>query len=403
MQTGYGHLTYCSNIHPGVSWDEHFRELQESVPYVRAQVAGERPMALGLRCANEASLELEKPEKLREFRKWLGDNNLYVFTFNGFPYGNFHNSVVKDYVHAPDWTTGERADYTKRLFRILSGLLPEGMSGGVSTPPLSYRHWWEPGNSLEEATGRATRRMLEVVDFLIGLENETGQSMHLDVEPEPDGILDNGEDFFKWYLETLLPEGLAFLAERRGYSRDQAREAIFSHVQLCYDVCHFAISYESPGQVFERLRETGIRVGRIQVSSALQLDLTSRREEKLEAISAFHEPVYLHQVVARTNTGALLHFTDLDKALAAGTEDHREWRVHFHVPLFIASYGLLNATQHDIQEVLGLQKERLVTSCLEVETYTWSVLPPALQIPVSDSIARELTWVKQQLEATQHE
>ncbi|ODS79443.1 MAG: xylose isomerase [Cytophagaceae bacterium SCN 52-12] len=404
MQTRYGHLTYCSNIHPGVSWEEHFRELKENLPYIRREVAGDEPLAIGLRCAHEASLELSRPARLQEFRQWLDDNRLYIFCINGFPYGSFHGSVVKDQVHSPDWTTGERAAYTKRLFKILAGLLPDGMHGGVSTPPLSYRHWWATEEQRQEAVRTATANILDVVAFLIDLEAATGRFLHLDIEPEPDGILDNGHDFFEWYEHQLIPAAVAYLEEKKGYGEEESGNAVRRYVQLCYDVCHFAVSYESPAAVMEKLRQTGIRVGRLQVSSALRVDLSDRKEEKLEALAAFNEPVYLHQVVARkAGASPLLHYTDLDKALSDDTSGHAEWRVHFHVPLFLESYGLLNSTQPDIKEVLAIQKNEAFTDYLEVETYTWGVLPAPLHVPVSDSIVRELTWVKKQLDTDGNE
>jgi sugar phosphate isomerase/epimerase len=398
MKTNYGHLTYCSNIHPGENWTDHFAELRQNVPYIRSKTSGTEALAIGLRLANEASLELAQPDKLSEFKKWLADENLYVFCINGFPYGSFHDSVVKGNVHLPDWTTRERVDYTKRLFRILASLIPDGMHGAVSTPPLSYRPWWGAGESLEVATEKASQHIIEVLDFLLDLKTETRASFHLDLEPEPDGILDNGADFFRWYEKILLPEATAFLMDARAYTATQAREAVLEHIQLCYDVCHFAISYESPKDVLKMLAATGIRVGRIQISSALRVDWMSKKDEKLSALSDFNEPVYLHQVVARTAEGNLERFSDLDQALATRAESHAEWRVHFHVPLFIAQYGLLSATQSDIVEVLKLQKMHGITSYLEIETYTWGVLPQSLQIPIADSIVRELDWVLRELE-----
>ncbi len=397
METAFGHLTYCSNIHPGVTWEDHFNELKANLPAIREQlVPGER-FALGLRLAHEASLELEQPGTLEAFRRWLEANHLYVFTMNGFPYGNFHGAFVKDQVHAPDWTTEERTTYTLRLFRILAALLPEGMEGGVSTPPLSYRYWWKTTAEMVAAREKATQHILQVVAELIAVREAGGPVLHLDIEPEPDGILDNGADFFAWYREQLLPMGIAYLKASLGYTEPAAREAILTHVQLCYDVCHFAVSYETPETIVASLLETGIRVGKIQVSSALQADLTIDRAAKLEALKSFDEPVYLHQVVARTANGALRHYRDLDQALAADCSDHLEWRIHFHVPLFIATYGLLNSTQDEIVKTLELHKQHAISPYLEVETYTWGVLPEAMQLPVAESIVRELNWVKNQL------
>lgn len=399
MLTSYGHLTYCSNIHPGVNWDDHFSELKSAIPQVRQSVAGTNPMAIGLRLAHEASIELENPARLQELKSWLEANNLYVFCINGFPYGNFHQSVVKDYVHAPDWTTSDRLEYTKRLFRILVELLPDNLTGAVSTPPLSYRHWWRSPEDLSYARTKATTQILDLVGFLIELEEKTGRTLHVDIEPEPDGILSNGKDFFAWYTQQLLPECIEYLKKVKGYSTDIAKSALFKHVRLCYDVCHFAVSFESPAWVQDQLLKTGIQVGRLQLSSALKVDLTQDKKEKLALLARqFNEPVYLHQVVARTEDGQFIHYPDLDDALADADSPTIEWRVHFHVPLFMEHYGLLGSTQSQTQQVLALQKQNPITTYMEVETYTWSVLPEALQRSIPDAISRELNWVKQQLE-----
>lgn len=397
MKTSHGHLTYCSNIHPGTSWEEHFQILRNHVPVIRQNLSPDQPFGLGLRIASEGSHTLSDESQLNRFKIWLQENQIYVFTMNGFPYGSFHGTQVKDQVHAPDWTTEERTTYTQRLFGILAQLLPEHMEGSISTSPLSYRYWWKTQESLEEAVRQSTQNMLKVVDTLIQLKKSTGKTMHLDIEPEPDGILDNGRDFINWYKDILLPTGIPYLQHTYGYSAEEAKETILTHIQLCYDVCHFAISYENPGTILKELQETGIRVGKIQVSSALQIDLRNQQDEKLAAISTFDEPVYLHQVVARKPDGTLEKFRDLKEGLQHWSPEHQEWRVHFHVPLFVETYGMLNSTQPQIKEVLDLQKKAPFTSYLEVETYTWGVLPAEMQKPLTESISRELAWVQNQL------
>jgi len=397
MQTPYGHLTYCSNIHPGERWEEHFQTLQENLPFIRQQLSPNQPFALGLRLANDASFELSRPESLAAFKIWLADNDIYVFTMNGFPYGGFHATRVKDDVHTPDWTTKDRTEYTKRLFRILAQLLPDGMEGGVSTSPLSYRYWWENHEDTQNAIKTATENILEVAEIFMEIRQTTGKVMHLDIEPEPDGILENGPEFIEWYINYFLPKGIAFLVEKHGISPQEARESLLTHIQLCYDVCHFAVSYEDPQTIVNQLNELGIRVGKIQISSAIKIDLQENKTEKLKAIQSFDEPVYLHQVVAKTNDGSFEKYPDLSVALAADTASHTEWRIHFHVPLFIESYGVLDSTQADIVKTLNVQKSMPFTQHLEVETYTWGVLPADMQKPIGESIVRELAWVKAQL------
>ncbi|WP_298347977.1 metabolite traffic protein EboE [Runella sp.] len=397
MQTPHGHLTYCSNIHPGERWDEHFKTLQENLPFIKSQLSPNTPFALGLRLANDASIELTKPERLEEFKAWLMANDMYVFTMNGFPYGGFHATRVKDDVHSPDWTTTDRTEYTKRLFRILAQLLPEGMEGGVSTSPLSYRYWWKNDAETQQATKIATENILQVAETLIELRRTTGKVMHLDIEPEPDGILENGQEFIDWYADYFLPKGIAYLQDAHHFSPEEAKEALLTHIQLCYDVCHFAVSYEEPQTIVNQLNELGIRVGKIQISSAIKIDLRENREAKLKAIQSFDEPVYLHQVVAKNADGSFQKYHDLPEALATDTDEQTEWRIHFHVPLFIESYGLLDSTQNDIVKTLNVQKATPFTKHLEVETYTWGVLPPDMQKPIGESIVRELEWVSEQL------
>lgn len=393
------HLGYCTNIHPGEGWAAHFQNLRASVPAVKRTFRPDAPLGLGLRLANEASLALENPGALAELKTWLAENDLYVFTMNGFPYGGFHGVRVKDQVHAPDWTTRERRDYTIRLFHLLAQLLPDGLhAGGVSTSPLSYRFWWKTPEAQAEAVQTATRHILDVVDELVALRETTGKILHLDIEPEPDGILENSREFIGWYETVLQPAAETFFAEKRGFSETETRDRLRDHVRLCYDVCHFAVGYEQPADVLEALKIAGIRVGKIQVSSALKVDLTSTFSEKLAALAPFDEPTYLHQVVARRADGGFDRYPDLPEAFNDSyPRRHDEWRVHFHVPLFSESYGQLNSTQDAVREVLRIQRETPFTHQLEVETYTWGVLPPAAQAPLNESIGRELDWVEKQL------
>ncbi|MDQ6479705.1 metabolite traffic protein EboE [Dyadobacter sp. LHD-138] len=395
MITPYGHLTYCSNIHPGEKWDDHFKALQENIPYIRQQLAPGQPFALGLRIANEASIELSKPERLAEFKNWLAEQNVYVTVINGFPYGGFHATRVKDDVHTPDWTTADRVEYTKRLFTILSQILPVDTEGGVSTPPLSYRLWWKTEEAKRNTIDIATKHILAIIDHLITIEKESGKVMHLHIEPEPDGILDNTVDFVNWYRDDLLPAGIAYLKEKYGYSAEQGKETVLHYIRLCYDICHAAVAFEEPGDILKRINEVGIKVGRIQVSSALKVDFSKDPQVKYEAIKAFDEPVYLHQVVAQTADGGKKYYPDIPEALADYQEgEQKEWRVHFHVPLFIASYGALDSTRDAIVKTLAIHKEKPFAPCLEVETYTWGVLPEDMQKPIGESIVREMEWVK---------
>ncbi|MFY0252510.1 metabolite traffic protein EboE [Chitinophaga sp. 30R24] len=398
MKIANGHLSYCTNIHPGETWTDHFAQLKKYIPAVKQQVSPDQPFGIGLRLANVASLELSKEENLKDFQQWLEAENCYVFTMNGFPYGGFHHVVVKDQVHAPDWTTADRVAYTIRLFRILAALLPPGLEGGISTNPLGYKYWCNQNEAEQHAyTESATLNMLPVLEQLVRIHRSGGPLMHLDIEPEPDGVMENTSEYIHWYFNHLLRLGVPFIKDKFEVDNDEAAVIIKAHIQLCYDVCHFALVYESPRQVLERLQHHGLKVGKLQISAALKASLPAdvdARKEVIEAFRKFNEPVYLHQVIAKKQDGSYIHYPDLPEALAdEHNQDVIEWRSHFHVPVFLERFGVLASTQEDIKAVLALQKEQPFTAHMEAETYTWDVLPPALKQEMSLSVSRELEWI----------
>jgi len=388
MKLNSGHLTFCTNIYAGENWMAHFAVLKDSFPILKTQLSPDAPMGIGLRLSNLASTELLESNHLAVFKQWLAEEGGYVFTMNGFPYGGFHHTRVKDQVHAPDWTTKDRVDYTLRLAEILSQLLPSDMDGGISTSPLSYKPWFTTTAEREAATIKATAHILEVAGGLAKIQENTGKIIHLDIEPEPDGFLESGPEFIHWYENVLL-------AAANG--RDETQR-IKMHIRLCYDVCHFAIGYEPHTAIINELNDKGIQIGKIQISAALKAKLPQAVAERtaiLDELGRFDEPTYLHQVIARKNDGSLVRYPDLPMALAKGNDpETEEWRAHFHVPIFVEDMGLIQSTQSDIIEVLNLQKAHPFTSHLEVETYTWEVLPASLKARLNDSIIRELDWVK---------
>lgn len=398
MQIADSHLTYCTNIHPGEDWAAHFQQLQQFIPAIKASVCPDKPFGIGLRLSNTASLELSKEPALNAFKAWLKEQDCYVFTMNGFPYGGFHHTVVKDQVHTPDWTTADRVAYTIRLFRILAALLPEGMEGGISTAPLSYKLWHVRCETERDAVmENATLNMLQVLQQLVSIHQSGGPLMHLDIEPEPDGMLENSEEYIRWFFDYLLPAAVPLLKDKFGFTTEEASEKVKTHIQLCYDVCHFALVYETPAAVLETMQQYGLKIGKLQISAALKAVLPEDRAPVIDAFRTFNEPTYLHQVIARTTNG-YLHYPDLPQAISdAANPAVTEWRSHFHVPVFIDHYGLLSSTQADIREVLQLQVKQPFTRHLEIETYTWDVLPADLKLPMDQSVSRELSWVLQQL------
>lgn len=395
------HLTYCTNVHAGESWTAYFNNLQQYLPDIKSRISPEEPFGVGLRLSAKAAEELMLNDYLEEFKRWLSKEGLYVFTINGFSYGNFHDKVVKSNVYKPDWSTQERVRYTKNLCHILAHLLPQGMEGSISTSPLSYKPWLQKGDQeLEELWRISSLHLALIVEELIKIKTVTGKDITIAIEPEPDGLLENTSEIISFYDYWLLPVGSYHLNSTFGYSQEVAQKTITKYISICYDVCHFALTYENPEAVFTRLEREGIRIGKIQISSALRLMLNENNKASMaQELSKFVEERYLHQVVERDKQDVLTLYSDLPEALESiGKPGNREWRIHYHVPVFVQHFDTLQSTQSDILEVLRLLKKHQLTSHLEVETYTWDVLPEELKTDLPSSIQRELQWVAIQIE-----
>ncbi|OKH54298.1 xylose isomerase [Calothrix sp. HK-06] len=402
MKLNNYHLTYCTNIHPGEAWSQVFNNLQKYIPTLKARLSEHKPFGIGLSLANIATHTLLKENTLSYFQWWLEEHNLYVFTLNGFPYGTFHGQPVKDQVYAPDWSTKERLEYTFRLLHILAPLLPEGVQGSISTLPISYKPWFKQNQVyLSFVIMNATRHIARVVAEMVRVHRKTGKFVYLALEPEPDGVIENSAEVINYFQIYLLPLGGKYLANDLGISQEKAEQLLLEHVRICYDTCHFALEYEKPVSTIKQFLAAGIKIGKIQISAALKLNLSDdikKHAALSKKLRNFAESTYLHQAIARDINGQLYQYSDLDEALP-DFEDSiaQEWRIHFHVPIVLNEYQDLLSTQDDIIEILELLKIQNFCNHLEIETYTWEVLPHDMKLDIITSIQREYKWIMQKL------
>ena len=395
-----GYLAYCSNIHPGETLDETWNQLRVHLPALKARLSPQAPFGVGLRLSATAARELTESSRLRAFREWLVSEGLYVFTMNGFPYGAFHGTRVKEAVYAPDWRTDERVAYTRDLMTVFSGLLPEGGEGSVSTSPLSYKFWIPEGPEREAAFGQCARRLAALAREMAEVEERTGRWLHLDLEPEPDCLLETSVETAAFFNGPLREAGGLYLENEYGMTRERAETLIRRHIQVCYDTCHFAVEFEDPVAALDRLCAAGIGIGKVQISAALRLLFSGEPadDDQVRRLEAFAESTYLHQVVERNADGRIRRYRDLPQALEAPRDKRpREWRIHFHVPVFAAEFGGLHSTREDIRDALEAVRSRGLSRHLEIETYTWDVLPAELKGDLLDSIEREYRWTLEML------
>jgi sugar phosphate isomerase/epimerase len=391
---GRPHLTYCTNIHAGETWAAIRSSLAEHLPEIKSRVCAQGVLGVGLRLSGIAAEELIKPAVLAEFKDFLAAENLYVFTINAFPYGPFHGTRVKEEVYQPDWLTRERLDFSNRAAEILSALLPADCVGSMSTVPGTFKPIGRRPGVAQAIANNIARHAAT----LVRIHGETGHDIALALEPEPCCFIETVEEavtFFRDHLHST--ESAAIVADLTGLGRAAAADALRRHVGLCYDVCHGAVEFEEPAEALRTLADAGIRVAKVQLSSALRVAEVGDRTEEL--LRRFDDGVYLHQVVEKRD-GRIIRYVDLAPAFAAlrAGEAGGEWRVHCHVPIFLEQAGALQSTQKTLEAALDCIRRDCVSPHLEVETYTWDVLPADLRAESrASAIARELGWVLREL------
>jgi hypothetical protein len=396
---GSPELTYCTNIHAGETWGEIEASLDLHVPKIKAQVSPEESLGLGLRLSGVAATELARPEPLARFKDQLARLGAHVFTLNAFPFGPFHGTRVKEQVYEPDWRTGERVSFTRDAANILAALLPERGHGSISTVPGGFK----PVGRDSRVVAKLVEHLLQATAHLVMLERSTKRSIALALEPEPCCFLETVEETLAFFEgELLAPGALARFAELAGIGAGEAEPKLRRHLGVCYDVCHGAVEYEEPVDALARLRAAGIAVPKIQLSAAMRVPEMSH--SLIPRLRDFDTGVYLHQVVVRD--GGLRRFIDLPDALSAfdAGEAKGEWRIHCHVPVFLTDLGDLGSTQDALLTTLRALKTNALSPHLEVETYTWDVLPAALKTASkADDIACELSFVIEELRNERHD
>nr|WP_297460313.1 metabolite traffic protein EboE [uncultured Halomonas sp.] len=386
-----GRLTYCLNIHPAETWEEVREALLGPVRAVKRELSPDAPFAVGLRLSAEALRSLASPAARAELKDLLAFEDYRAVTVNGFPYGAFHGTRVKEAVYQPDWRLDARLDYTRALVELMAELGAAGETISLSTVPGTFK-------ALSHGAEAAMAdNLLKAAAHCVALERKTGVCVAIALEPEPACFIETVAEAIAFFERYLFSEAAVLrLAALTGLSSAQAATALPRHLGLCYDVCHAAVEFEDAEASIARLRAAGIPIHKLQLSAALRIariDAAAR-----QALEDFSEPTYLHQVVACGPKG-LNRYADLPEALARGRHaDGEEWRIHYHVPIFAASLAAFDTTQPFLRDILALHCEQPIAPHLEIETYTWHVLPEALRSGrVEDAIVREMRWVMEQV------
>ena len=369
------HLAYCSNVHPAEEVDGVLAQLDTYARPSRERLGRDR-LGIGLWLADDAALALDTdPSMLEDLRVRLATTGCEVVTLNGFPYAGFHDEVVKRKVYRPDWTEPARREHTLRRARLLTRLLSDDVEvGTLSTLPLGWREGFDAAR-----TSAAVDNMAGLAEDLAALADDTGRRIALAVEPEPGCRVET---------TTQLIEVLGDVAG--------------PHLGACVDLCHLAVQFEDGPTAVAGLGAAGVPIHKAQVSAGLRAVKPGDPAVRA-ALAAHADSPFLHQTRERSG-GTVRGVDDLPEALAGGLPGEEEWRVHVHLPLHHSDEG---TTRPELEASLAalVGGPTAVTAHLELETYTWGVLPegrrPADAADPVDGlvtgIAAELSWAADHL------
>lgn len=397
LPDGLGQLTYSTLVHPGDTWQEMRGSVETYLPAVKRNVAPDQPLGVSLRLSGASIRSLADDEHERDsFRDFLRSEELYVYTANAFPYGPFKGREVMEQVYEPDWTTEERTRYTMGVADVLANITEPGTEPSIQSAPLAFR----PKVTGDEYVEACTDNVLRVVAHLINLERRTGRRIKLALEPEPFCFLETTQETVRYFVEHIYSATAARrLAVLAGVPISEAEGLVRRHLGVVFDVGHQSVSFEDIPAALELLVAAGVPIFKLQEAAALSVPEVTG--DAVAALKRFTDTIYLSQTTERRD-GTLIRYLNLTDAIAAWQADPtgaREWRTHFHVPVFLDEIGGFQTTRSDIEAALRLHAATPLSDHLEIETYTWDVLPAELKAgDITDYVSREITWVRDQLQ-----
>jgi sugar phosphate isomerase/epimerase len=395
LGSGLGHLTYSTLVHPGDTWEDMWASLTTYVPQVKARVSPDRPFGVCLRvAAASAETLVGDAEERRKLSAFLEAEGLYIFTVNAFVYGGFKGQEVKEVVYEPDWQTEERVRYTMNVADILAEIAPDGVNPSIQTPPMGFK----PKVTGPEVVAEYTDNVMRVVAHLVELERRTGKTVTLAIEPEPACFVETTDEAIEYFRDHLYAaQAVRQLAQLTGLPISEANATLRKHLGIVYDVGHQAVEFEDPREALEKLVQAGIPVFKLQLAAALRVQEVT--QEDVDRLKGFAGSIYLTQTHERRD-GEIVRYLNMEDAFAAWDADPgpREWRIHFHVPIFLESLGDLQTTRPSTAEALAVHKAAPLSRHVEIETYTWDVLPEEFKTgDIVEYVSREIEWALAEL------
>ncbi|HET9359152.1 MAG TPA: metabolite traffic protein EboE [Vicinamibacterales bacterium] len=393
---GLGHLTYSTLVHPTDNWDQLWKSVNTYLPAVKARMAPHEKFGVCLRISAPSAAALSAdPSKRATLKQFFADQDLYLYTANAFVYGVFKKQVIKEDVYEPDWQTPERREYTKQVANLLAEFAPEGVNPSIQSAPLGFK----PKVTGDHVVNEYTTNVIDVVAHLVELKKKTGRTVTLGLEPEPRCYLETTDETIQYFKNHLFSGPTAKrLAKLTGLNEADAAQAMRDYTGVVFDIGHQSVGYEDIPGSLGKLVSAGVQIVKLQEAASMYMPAVTQKT--VDALQTFAKTIYLSQTCQKKD-GKTTWFLNLEDAFEAWYKDPgpREWRTHFHVPVFLDDLGAFGTTRFALEQALAFHKKSPLSAQLEIETYTWDVLPDHLKTgDIVDYVCRELDWVKGQLQ-----
>ncbi|HFL8819312.1 MAG TPA: metabolite traffic protein EboE [Candidatus Azoamicus sp. OHIO2] len=365
-------LTYCSNIFKEQDITKLLKILTDYVFFIRKHFKC-KYIGLGLCVSNTLINNVLNIHNLSYLRTWLIKYNLYISSINGFVYKSFHTKKIKEHIHYPDWTSSKRVDYTKKIIYFLSAALTKMTDVSISTSPLSFKTWIRRKNA-KYIFFKSSVNILYVLQLLINMYKNKKHYIHLDIEPEPYCLLESVNDFLYFFIKWLIPNSKLYL-----HLLDKKNKASYlrKYINLCYDICHFSVNYYNHIDIIKSIVLNKIKVGKIQVSSALEATITNDNYKIImKELLFLNKSKFLHQNTLVTENKIFINkHIDLNYEVLKGFCNDTKLRIHCHMPLHLTKYrSYLDTTTNESKDVFLTLLKCIKIKHIEIETYTYDIL-----------------------------
>lgn len=406
IKTSNFHLSYCTNIHKGESWNEVFTNIKKYTVNVKKLITRKKWFSIGLCLSNKSVKSLTKKNILKKFQKWLLKKYIYIQTINSFCFTNFHEKNIKQKIYNPNWGTYERYIFTKQIINIIKHTLLITTTGTISTVPLFYKYTIK---TKKEKYILLQKSIINLMNILIHLK-KINKNISICMEPEPDCYLEKTSDVITFYNKRLYIHGNEYLQKNYKITKKINKQLIKKYIKVCYDICHFSLFKEKIQQTLSKFKKEKIDIGKIQLSSGLKTNepknyfLKNNFFKKLNKITK--KTPFLHQAystIINKNNTISSHYKDLFEIKKRPLLEKKPikminkkiWKVHYHIPLYKSKHQNFKTTQKEISNLfrilLNSKKYKIPTS-IEIETYTWDNFKKSQKINLLTSIVNEYKY-----------